>query len=305
MTFAKASVTAALLLALAPGASARAAVHARVVPSVRAGAGWSSDLFLGARLGASAEAHLAPALRLDLSLSPRLKLWGEYGLGLGLYEVTRSTSLDHRLELGARTRITGRWSAILSAALGAQSLSVAQALDEEIGLEASETRQAGLSPSVRYRSPGLDLEALYAYSQTRHTLASGAVVSGPSHLGLLALAFPLGPTWATVAARYRLEDASIREFAYWGASLHGNVAFSPWSPLVVRLGASAHRNDFETGRLDALLKASLMPSVRLGSVLWLEGAYAWATNFSNYEDFDASRHFVYLGLRAGGELWRR
>jgi len=296
---------AALGLLLLLPAHAGAAVHARVLPSLRTGAGWGSDLFLGADLGASVEARVAPSLRLDLSLSPSLKLWTAFDFAFGLYEVTRSTSVDHNGEVGARFRLTPRLTAELAASYATQSLSVAQSVDEATGVEASESAGFDLAPGLRYLHDGLLLEALYDLGTRHHVLAEGDELDDLTHLAILGAGFALGPLWAGLSLRGQREDSSDPAFSYWGASLHGSLAARPLSPLTIRLSASAHRNRFDTGRDDTLLKAAIAPTLRLGALFAIESSYGYAWNFSDSDGFDASRHFVYLGLRVEGELWRR
>ncbi|MGC4116356.1 MAG: hypothetical protein QM765_17630 [Myxococcales bacterium] len=89
----------------------------QVRPSLRLGAGWGSDLFLGAGMGSSFQGLLVPALAVDLSVSPRVKLFGSYECALGLYEKTEGMSAANELTLGTRVRLAkGLWASSRSTA---------------------------------------------------------------------------------------------------------------------------------------------------------------------------------------------
>jgi hypothetical protein len=294
-----------LLVLLAVVPDGRAAVHARVAPSADIGAGWASDLFLGARLGSSVEARIAPALRLDLSLAPSLKLFTGYDFALGIYEATQSTSLSHRAAAGTRVRLSRRWTGELGGSFEAESLSVARAIDEATGAEASESQNFAVHPSVRFLGESLSFEAFYTLGSRQLRLEDGTRLDDLLHLAVLSAGTTIGPLWATLSLRGSREDSTAEVFSYWGAAVFGSIAARPLSRLTVRLSASAHRNEFDTGRRDVLVKAAFSPTVRLTSMIALESSYSYALNSSNSEWLDASRHFVYLGVRAQGELWLR
>jgi hypothetical protein len=295
----------ALALAASLGAAlpAQAEVRYRLHPALKLGAGWGSDLFLGADVGSSFEGQLIPSLDLDLSVSPRVKLFGAYECALGLYEGTGGTSVDNDLSLGTRVRLApGVWGQ-LSVSGEAQDLSVSQSVDDAVGLEASRTGGAVASPGLRWWVGGFLLE-LFGHFGYRHlVLETGEPIDDRSAAGVLSAGVGLGPMWVALVLRAVTERSDSPSFSYDGASAMLSIGATPGGIVSLRLAGSLNRTVFVRGRGDWLVRVSFAPSVRVVEGVWVEACYGYAANLSSEPTFDASRHFVYLGVRVEG-FWR-
>lgn len=296
-------MSAVALVVLMTALPARAELRYRVAPSLRLGGGWGSDLFLGADMGSSLQGQLVPALALDLSVSPRVKLFGSYECALGIYQATSSYSVSNDLSVGTRARLAqGLW-AQLSLDGEAQELSVGQAVGDLVGLEASRTLGAAANPGLRWWVGRFVLELFGSFGYRHLILETGEPIDDWSGAGVLSAGVGLGPVWASLALRGVAERSDAPGFSYDGGSASLVVAANLAEVVVLRLSGSAHRNLFLSGRADWLVRAALAPSVRVVEGVWIEASYSYAVNFSNETAFDASRHFVYLGVRVE-RAWR-
>ncbi len=288
---------------LAAAPQARAEVRYRLEPSLRLGGGWSSDLFLGADLGPSLQGQLVPALAVDVSAAPRVKLFGSYECALGLYEATLGTAVSNDLTLGTRIRLApGLWAQV-SVEAEAEDLSVSQAVGDVVGLQASTTLGASAHPGLRWWGGPFLLELFGSFGYRHYLLEGGQPIDGTSVGGGLAVGAGLGPVRLSLAVRGFSEQADDPGFSYDGGGASVSVGATPGGVVDLRLGAAAYRNLFARGRADWLARASFAPSVRVVEGVWVEAAYGYAVNFSSEPAFDASRHFVYLGVRVE-RVWR-
>jgi hypothetical protein len=292
------------LAVLGTALPAGAEVRYRLQPSLRLGASWGSDLFLGADIGQSLQGQLVPALAMDLSVSPRVKLFGSYECALGLYQATLGTSVSNDLSLGTRIRLAkGLWAQV-SVDGQAQDLSVSQAVGDVVGLQASRTLGASANPGLRWWVGQFLLELFGSFGYRHLLLETGEPVDDRSAAGVLSVGAGLGPMWVSLALRGVTERSDVPGFSYDGGSASLSVGATLGGVVALRLSGSAYRNVFEQGgREDWLVRAAFAPSVRVVEGVWIEASYGYAINFSNDATFDACRHFVYLGIRVE-RAWR-
>lgn len=285
--------------------SARAEMHFRLRPSVQVGGAWGSDLFLGAGLGPSGQAQVASAIAFDASLTSRVKPFSEYDLALGLYEATRGISVDQSLTLGSRFRLgPGLWAELaLEGQL--QDLSVAQAVSDAVGLQASRTRGVAATPALRWWVGAFLLEASALASYRQLVLVGGEQIGDFTAAAVASAGRGLGPVSATLSVRAVNDRSGAPSFSYAGGSAQLSLSALVLPRLQARASCALHRNLFALGRADTLFRASASGALQLAETFWTEVTYGYAVNDSTTSEFDASRHFVYLGVRVEGDLWRR
>lgn len=296
----------AMVVVLLLASPAAAEVHVRVRPATTLSGGWTSDLFLGADLGSGFQGLLAPSLEVDLSLLPRLKLFGGYDGLFGLYQQTGGTSAENQATLGGRVRIgPGLWVEL--AGVGAvQDLTVAQSVDDALGLNASRTLEGGGTAGVRLWLGRFLLELGGQALFRQLVLETGEAIDDRTLSANLGAAARLGPVTARLGIRGVSESSTAPSFVYQGVG--ATLLFSvPVSLVTLRASGEIHHNIFALGRRDTLLRASLTPSVTVASwsagSLSVEASYSFATNTSTDAGHEASRHYVSLGFRVEG-AWR-
>ncbi len=296
----------AMVLVLLLATPAVAEVHVRVRPATTLAGAWSSDLFLGADLGSGLQGLLIPSLEVDLSLLPRLKLFGAYDGLFGLYQQTGGTSVENQATLGGRVRLgPGLWMEV--AGVGAvQDLTVAQSVDDALGLDASRTLEGGGTAGFRLWA-GIFLFELRGEALFRQlVLDTGEAIDDRTLSASLGAAARLGPVTARLAVRGLSESSTAPSFVYQGGGATLSLSV-PLSLLTLRASGSVHHNVFALGRRDTLARASLSPSVTLATwsagSLSLEASYSFAANASTDPGHEASRHYVSLGVRVEG-AWR-
>jgi len=284
------------------GTSAQA-VTMRLQPSLAVGAAYSSDLFLGADIGPSFEGQFTPALRLDVSASPRVKLWSSAESALGLYQATKGAALAHALEVGTRVRLGTTWVAEWSLFGNRDDVSTPTAIDKALGLRSSSALGVATLVSLRYQGR-VRGSADYRVSARRYMLEDGLELRELSHFVALSVATRAGPATLTRTLN-GLREESAPEFSYLGGAAGASAALSPFERAHLAVSTWVHTNHFPTGRRDWLMRATILPSVRATSNLLVEAAYGFAVNLSSLEERTAQRHYVYGGIRLEGDLWWR
>jgi hypothetical protein len=305
----------ALLLLAAPW-SGRAAVQARLVPEVTAGAGWASDLFPGADFGAHGQTLLVPGVGADLSTGPVVKFLSRYRYSLSRY--FRQDGEDaglrgHDAELTTRVRLGRGFDFDLLATYGSVELDdtvlVDQDLPEGVALRWFET-----GPLLRFRpdrASRLEAGGIFRSSALRFEEAGDgwhgerawtAFAGGSRRFG------------ARVETALRLQHEAVTSFGGYdrvGDGAVAAVAVVPWRELVARAsvgvdhvrysaypvaGASRRREDLRR-------TYGLSTSHPLGEYLDLEASAAWTITTSNLPFVEGDRISCWLGVRGQLPHW--
>ncbi|MGC4116355.1 MAG: hypothetical protein QM765_17625 [Myxococcales bacterium] len=184
-----------------------------------------------------------------------------------------------------------------------QPLTVGKAVEDVVGVEASSTLGAAATPGLRWYVDRFLIELFGSVGYGHLVLMSGAAIDDRSASGTLSVGAGMGPVWLSLALRGIYDDSDEVAYSYAGGSAALSAAADLGGIVTLRLSGSAHYNAFAAGRQDWLVRASFAPSVKVVDGVWIEGSYGYAMNFSSEASFDASRHFVYLGIRVE-RAWR-
>ncbi len=292
------SRSAALALLLLAG-PAEAAARGRLVLSLLAGGGWSSDVFVGAGLGPDGILQLAPAGRLDLSLSPRWKLAAAADVSYGRYLSSEYTSVAESAAVEARWLGGSAWEASL--ALGGEHAGYSLGSPLDPGLitspTVSDTTAGSVSPLLRLRALGLEWRAAGLVA-VRTSRAGGVDVPEHDYAALAGVMWPLGER-ASLAATYKVArtdstrvDFSLDSHAVFAALSWGLGEADLRAQLQLQTAAVG------TGARENLARLTLGASYPILRSVDVEAVYSFAGNRSNDPSRpSASRHLGFLGLR--------
>ncbi len=290
------SAALALLLLAAP---AEAAPRGRLLLSVLAGGGWSSDVFVGAGLGPDAILQVVPAGRMDLSFSPQWKLAAAADFSYGRYLSSQYTSILESAGVEARWLPGPAWEASLAAGVEHAGYSVGSPLDPTLVTSptVSATLAATASPLLRLRAAGLEWRAAGLLAARTSTAAGGDV---PEHdyAALAGVLWPVGDR-VSLAATYKIAhtDSSRLDFTMDSHAVFtalswrlGEVDLRAQLQLQTSQVATGARENL--GRLTAGLTWPVLVSVDV------EAVYSFAANHSNDPSRpSATRHLAFLALR--------
>ena len=291
-----AALPVAAALALAAGET-----HGRLTASLLAGTGWASEAFLGATGGGDALGQLSPSIRLDVSVTPRVKLAADADASLGRYLDSRFTTTS-----------------------GAANGEIRLLLDElEVSLVAGGERLVDSEPAPL--DPGLVGSPLVtastaAVATARARLRGGGIVAGLAATGTLRASRP-GDGGPTVEQQEGIAAFSV------DASPHPRLDLSV---AIGGRGAAADRPDFSlrsvlgSAALHARLAGDLSADVAgrwerarrgggaretgweaqaglaypLGDAVALALAWSWLFSDSSAPDVSAaSRQLILLAVR--------
>ncbi len=286
-----------LLFLVAPDA-ARAA-RGRLVFSVAAGGGYASDVFVGAGLGSDGLFQITPAARLDLSLSPRLKLGASTDLSYGYYVSSQFTSLFESASASARWLGGEAWEASLEAA--GEHGSYSKGLPIDPGLvtspSVSSTVAGRISPLLRLRAGGFEWRAA-GVAGARSSTSAGADIPETDLAALAGFARPLSER-VSVAVTYKLaHDQSDRtDFTLTSHALFGLLS---WHLERLALGAQVQlqTSALGTGVQEDLLRVTATASYPVSNALDAEAVYTFtADRTDDPARPSATLHLAYLGFR--------
>ncbi len=288
-----------LLLLAAP---AEAAPRGRLVLSVLAGGGWTSDVFVGAGLGPDAILQVVPAGRLDLSFSPQWKLAVAADLSYGRYLSSQYTSILESTGVEARFLGGPGWEASLAGAVEHADYSIGSPLDPTLVTSptVSSTFAASASPLLRLRAAGLEWRAAGLVAG-RTSTAPGGDVPEQDYAALGGVMWPAGDR-VSLAATYKLAhtestraDFTMDSHAVFGVLSWrvGEVDLRAQLQLQTALYATGTRENL--GRITLGLTVAVLPAVDA------EAVYSFAANRSNDPLHpSATRHLAFLALRWHG-----
>ncbi len=328
------------LATLAAAPVAHADVELRLAPSVRAGVGGYSDLFLGAGVGPGVEAVMAPSVVADASFLPRVKLRAEYDFAFAYTQVNAGSSYDHFGELTLRLRPWGNlWLEIAGTGatqrftvVGAPS-SLGGAPEGLPGRLVTAYDTLSMSPRLRYRGDHLDAWIAYVVASTQSqdyieesftpTFACAPPFSGQAdevaQRAVASLSWsPVAWLAGSVQYRFTSNDANVGELVYDSHEGAAVVTAHLWRGWL-RLEGGLQRTVFAVDRRDPvnacapyqrrdlLLRGSVGWSMEIRRGVSLELAYGYARNYSTEKSdptVNAFRHMVYLGIRVELGPWR-
>jgi len=290
------SAALALLLLAAP---AEAATRGRLAFSLLAGGGYSSDAFVGAGLGPDGIVQVAPAGRLDLSLSPRWKLAAAADLSYGRYLSTEYTSVVESAAVEARWLGASSWEASLTAGVEHAGYSIGSPLDPALVTSptVSDTFAVSASPLLRLRALGLEWRTAGLVG-ARSSSAAGGDVPEHDYAALAGVMWPLAER-VSLAASYKLAHTDSTRLDFTLDS-HAVFAALSWrvgevdlrAQLQLQTAAFATGARENLGRLTLGLTYPILPSADL------EVVYSFAGNHSNDPSRpSASRHLGFLAIR--------
>jgi hypothetical protein len=282
-----------LALAIAGGATE----HGRLVLGAGAVTGWANDPFVGAGLGGGPVLAVSPDARLDLSLSPRLKL--AFGGDLSWLRFTGADfeALESRVRAEARL-VVRRVDLSVELSAGHSEYSRAVAIAElSASSSITSTESVVLAPGARLRAGPVALRGAVELS-TRWSEADDDVSER-------AFAPCAGLEWrvhrrleAQVAARHERVASARPDFARvstGGEAVLSAVAIEE-GPLEVAWRGGRDRIRFDTGVAETLSHVTLEVTHPVGQVI---GIVAWSWSRSEADGAaGASRNAVYAGLRA-------
>ena len=290
------SAALALLLLAVP---AEAATRGRLVFSLLAGGGWSSDVFVGAGLGPDGILQLSPAGRLDLALSPQWKLSAAADVSYGRYLSTEYTAVLESADLEVRWLGGPSWEASLAGGAEHAAYSIGSPLDPALvtSPSVSDTFAVTASPLLRLRALGLEWRAAGVLG-ARSSSAAGGDIPEHDYAALAGLMWPIGQR-ASLAATYKFAhadstrvDFTLDSHAVFAALSWGVGELDLRAQLQLQTAAFATGARENLGRLTLGLVYPILPSVDL------EAVYSFAGNRSNDPSRpSASRHLGFLALR--------
>jgi hypothetical protein len=283
----------ALLAALVAAASPDS--HGRLVVGATAGGGWASDPYVGAELGGGPMAELVPTARLDLSLSPRVKLAA--GVEASWLRFRAGDFEARALGAGGELRFV---RSAAEAALGVHASAAryptgAPSGEGAAGPVVSRTAELSATPAVRARSG-----AWRGWASVAGHVASSRTASGD--VGERGLAPAAGFSWArrdglvaSGSARLTRVWSGDDAFAFRAAEVEATVAARPVGALDVLLRGAFQHSRFDTGVAEDLVSGGVEATHPVGPVT---AVVAWSGAWSDAGSVGRhGRQLVWLGVR--------
>jgi hypothetical protein len=296
MSFARGRAAAVLLLLALP-AAARAS-RGRLAFSLVTGGGYASDA-VGAALGSDGFAEIAPATRLDLSLSPAWKMTASGELTYVHYFSSSDPSWTEDAAWEARWIASDRCQ--LSFGLEGEHASYAPGalLDPLLvaSATATETTAGTATAAVRWQALGMEWRAAGAGTARTSALAGDDVTD--QELGLIAGARHAIGDRGAISLAYQLDsDGSARpEVSVTSHALIGRLAWG-FSRLFLQAQLHLQTSSFGTGVGEQFVRATGAASYAIARGLDVEAYYAFAAHdVGGPAPFSATRHLAFVDLR--------
>lgn len=316
-------------LSLLSPTAAGAAVQARVVPELTAGAGWADDTYPGAEFGAHGQTVFAPGLGFDVSTGPVVKLLSRYRYLLSSYLRDGAgndvVSEAHDAELTTRFRLGAGLDLDVPVSVGYLDGTAPVKEDLPAGVT---LRWLEVGPLVRWRlDPVSRVEAGVALQLSELALERRDAGAGEE-------AWDERSWSAFVGGSRRLRErveVALRYEHVAVASDHADgdhdqdrssdavvaaVAVAPWRELVARGSAGVEHVRYPSYpradgpeparpglREDLRQVFGVSASHPIGDHLDAELSLSWTTTSSNLSLAEGDRFSSWLGLRAELPYW--
>lgn len=286
---------------------ARADVEGRGMAVVRTGGGYATDIFLGAGYDPTPSATLAPSGVLDLSFSPKVKLFTQAELDAEHYFSTGGTAYVGYAEALLQLR---PWTAVYPELFASAQGNVYQDLlgppdpanPQLPSVSRAEKLAAGLALRGYWQTAELRVLALAAL---RSSVGAATYLEYPLNLQASG-AVPLGAR-LRLGGYYRFSDNESDSPGFFFRA-HEVSAFLLWRPgdaFSARVSASFRHNwNYLTGERDDFPRGTASLSLHLAGPLHAELAGTAEGERSQNPDGVTQMFTVYAGLRAEGGPWR-
>ena len=287
--------------------AARAEVAGRGAAVVRVGGGYATDLFLGAGYDPTATVGLGPSAVLDLSLSPRVKLFTEGELDAERYFETHGDAYLGYAEALLQFRPWLRvYPELFGSAQGSRYVDLFGPADPANPTLPSVSRSTAVTGGMALRGyPGKAEVRLLLLAGERISAGAARYVEYPLTVQVSG-ASPLGAR-VRVGGYYRFTDneSDTEGFFFHGHTLSAFVLWRPVDRLTLRVtGGFRHNWNYDTWERANLPRGAASVAVRLVGRVYLELAGSAEGLHSLAPDGLATLYSGYGGLRVEGGPWR-